>query len=323
MADDSDNKSLLPIVETFDNFPYDAASEAEYYKLYLPGSSEPHGYLHPATVAKMPWDSHFQIIHDPPRRVCILAPSSGPSPSATVNRALASVVDTCVSQRLFHVLDGQHSEPFAIPGAPYAVAVERFAAALFGITSRGASLTAYTTASPGGAVQDLWIATRAARLYSFPSALDTTVAGGVKAGATARDTLLAEAAEEASLPAGLVRARAVSAGVLTYVSATGGAAGWPGEKGLAVPDVVYVYDCELAGDVVPVPGDGEVEGFAKMGVREVRERLLRGEFKPDAAAVLIDFLMRHGVVTAENEENFVEISMRLHRRLPFRIAPPA
>jgi hypothetical protein len=33
---------------------------------------------------------------------------------------------------------------------------------------------------------------------------------------------------------------------------------------------------------------------------------------------LVDFLIRHGIITPENEPDFVEISMRLHRRLPFR-----
>jgi len=94
--------------------------------------------------------------------------------------------------------------------------------------------------------------------------------------------------------------------------------GFPGEKGLVTPDFVYVYDIELPRDVVPRPRDDEVSGFMLMSLEDVRAALLREEFKPDSAAVLVDFLVRHGVVTAENEPDFVEISMRLHRRLPFR-----
>jgi hypothetical protein len=37
----------------------------------------------------------------------------------------------------------------------------------------------------------------------------------------------------------------------------------------------------------------------------------------NSAVVMIDFLVRHGVVTVENEEGFVEMGMRMHRRLPF------
>jgi hypothetical protein len=45
---------------------------------------------------------------------------------------------------------------------------------------------------------------------------------------------------------------------------------------------------------------------------------LRGEFRPDSAAVLVEYLIRHGFITPENEPEFVEINVRLHRRLPFR-----
>ncbi|CAJ2511252.1 Uu.00g068770.m01.CDS01 [Anthostomella pinea] len=150
--------------------------------------------------------------------------------------------------------------------------------------------------------------------------LDVSVAGGIKAGTSPLDTIIAEAGEEASLPPSLVRKNILSAGVLTYVSATG--AEFPGEQGLVVPDLIYAYDMELPADVIPKPHDDEVKGFALMSVPEVQRALLGREFKPDAAAVLVDFLVRHGVITAENEPRLAEITMHLHRRLPFRTAPP-
>lgn len=93
---------------------------------------------------------------------------------------------------------------------------------------------------------------------------------------------------------------------------------FPGEKGLVTPDYIYVYDIKLPLDVIPRPRDDEVSGFTLMTVEEVKSALLRERFKPDSAAVLVEFLIRHGVITPENEEDFVEISMRLRRRLPFR-----
>jgi hypothetical protein len=68
---------------------------------------------------------------------------------------------------------------------------------------------------------------------------------------------------------------------------------------------------------VPVPRDGEVEGFELMGVEEVRVALAEGRFKPNCSVVLLDFLVRHGVLTPENESDYVEIVSRLHRRLEF------
>ena len=91
-----------------------------------------------------------------------------------------------------------------------------------------------------------------------------------------------------------------------------------GEKGLVMPDYIYSYDIELPADVIPRPHDDEVDCFYSMSVEELKAALLRGEFKPDSAAILVHFLIIHGIVTAENEKDYVEINMRLHRMLPFR-----
>jgi hypothetical protein len=51
----------------------------------------------------------------------------------------------------------------------------------------------------------------------------------------------------------------------------------------------------------------------------VREALAEGQFKPNCAMVMIDFLIRHGILTVENEGNYLEILSRLHRRLEFPV----
>jgi len=275
----------------------------------------------PEVVNKMPWTPNFNIQH-PNRTVQVLDPSNGSNTAHAVTSAFSEIVTACIDQNLFHVLCAQHSEPVAIPGATYddsPVSIERFAAALFGVTSRGAHLVAYCfdeKSGGGGGDMKIWIPRRSAHLYTSPGKLDTSVAGGVKAGVSPFQTIVEEAHEEASLPGTLIRERARCRGVISHMNVTG--EGFPGEKGLVTPDFVYVYDIELPRDVVPRPRDDEVSGFMLMSLEDVRAALLREEFKPDSAAVLVDFLVRHGVVTAENEPDFVEISMRLHRRLPFR-----
>lgn len=102
--------------------------------------------------------------------------------------------------------------------------------------------------------------------------------------------------------------------MLTYINAS------KSERGEFVrPDVVYCYDVELDEGTVPEPCDDEVEMFYLMGVEEVKERMLRREFKPNVALVLLDFLIRHGILGAEElgEEGLVEVVQRMHRRLPF------
>ena len=85
--------------------------------------------------------------------------------------------------------------------------------------------------------------------------------------------------------------------------------------------MLYVFDLEMPLDVIPTPGDEEVEEFVLMEVGEVMERMLAGEFKPNVCPIMIDFLMRHGVITPENEPYYVEIGTRLHRTLPMPTRP--
>jgi 8-oxo-dGTP pyrophosphatase MutT (NUDIX family) len=267
----------------------------------------------------MPWTTDFAVQHEKPRRVTILDSSGGKATAATVNAAFANLVAICVERNLFQVLGGRHSEPFAVAGARYdqPVYVERFATSLFGLTTRGAHLVAYTETPEG---MKIWVPRRSPHLFTYPGMLDTTVAGGVKSGASPLHTLVEEADEEASLSEALIRQRVRSRGVISHMGLTG--KGFAGEQGLVTPDYIYVYDIELPIDVVPKPHDDEVHAFYSMSVGEVQEALLRGDFKPDSGAVLVDFLIRHGIITPENEKDFVDINVRLHRRLPFRTGPP-
>ncbi|KAK0881540.1 hypothetical protein LTR87_004681 [Friedmanniomyces endolithicus] len=317
MAQQSGSASYLSLVAACDDFPYDPAAVEAYYQLNLPNDRRPHGYMLPEIVDQMPWTADFAICHDQPRSVTVLDSSNGTDTVSAVNDAFARIVNDCVERKLFDLLCGQHSEPFAIVGANYErpVHVERFAAALFGLTQTGAHLIAYTMDPDTG--MKLWIPRRAAHLYTYPGKLDTTVAGGMKAGSSPYNTVIAEAQEEASFDEVLLRQHARSRGAVSHMSVTG--TGFPGEQGLVVPNVDFIYDMELPPDVVPKPQDGEVGEFYCMSVEEVQAALLREEFKPEPAAVLIDFLIRHSFITPENEPEFVEITTRLHRRLPFKV----
>lgn len=73
--------------------------------------------------------------------------------------------------------------------------------------------------------------------------------------------------------------------------------------------------------MVPKPNDTEVEGFYLWGVEEVKRVMLDGGFKTNSAVVMIDFFVRHGIITVEGEREYTEIVMRMHRRLPFPTGP--
>jgi 8-oxo-dGTP pyrophosphatase MutT (NUDIX family) len=145
--------------------------------------------------------------------------------------------------------------------------------------------------------------------------LDNAVAGGIASGESPFESLVRECGEEASLDEEFVRSSARACGTVTYWYIRDERAG--GETNLMQPEVQYVYDLELPEDTIPKPGDDEVEEFYLWGVEEVQEAMRRGEFKPNCALVVLDFLVRHGILTTENERDYIEIVSRLHRKLEF------
>lgn len=219
--------------------------------------------------------------------------------------------------------------------------IERSASPLFGVVTYGVHLTAYTYTSTTnssftsnkaegeeGKQMRIWVPRRSKTKQTYPGMLDNTVAGGITAGEHPFESVVREAMEEASLPEDLVRKKAKAVGCVTYFHIRDLRAG--GETGLLQPECQYVYDLDLTPDVggaegspaeevVCKPNDDEVEGFEIMNTTQVLEALGREEFKPNCAVVMIDFLVRHGIITRENERDYIEICSRLHRRLEFPI----
>ncbi|KAG5989817.1 hypothetical protein E4U43_004427 [Claviceps pusilla] len=299
--------SLLHLIAIVDNTPLDFETNcAPYYRLHLSPDPRTHGYIHPDVVSRMPWPSSFVINHEH-RHVTLSPCPSGTSLSAHANVAFQQAVDTAIEKSIFPSLNGMHSEYFRLMGAREFVRVERFASSLFGIATRGAHLTCYVRAAQGPPM--IWVARRSAKLLAYPGLLDSTVAGGVKADHSPLDCILAESDEEAALPVDLVAEHVRSVGVITLANTNV-------RSHLHHSEVLYIYDLELPADVVPRPHDGEVDEFVLMSCDEVRRRMLNQEFKPNVCPVLIDFLVRHAVITPEHEPQYVDICSRLRRKLP-------
>ncbi|KAL1854327.1 hypothetical protein Daus18300_011513 [Diaporthe australafricana] len=316
MADDeTKGPSLLKVISLNDSCPYDPSFFDPLYRLYLPNDDRPHGFLPLDVVEKMPWTSDFKTTHGNERRVEVLDSSAGQDTSAACNRAFAKLVADCQEKDLFN-LNGEEYEKFAVVGVNYPVRLFRYAAPLFGIVSQGAHLTAYTRMSSGLKIR---VARRSPTISTFPNKLDSTVAGGISAEDTPFETIVREADEEASLPEDLTRRDIRPVGVLTYITVL--EKGQEEVGGLVKPDMVHVYDMEVAEDVVPKPHDDEVKEFYLLTPGEVKAALLREEFKSNSAAVMVDFFIRHGIISADNERNYTEMNMRLHRTLPFATAP--
>jgi 8-oxo-dGTP pyrophosphatase MutT (NUDIX family) len=191
--------------------------------------------------------------------------------------------------------------------------VERVALGLFGTMMYGVHMVAYAKDDTATHGVKLWVARRAATKPTFPSMLDNTAAGGLCTGEEPRECVVREANEEADLDEDFVRKEAECVGTVTYVYITDEKG--IGEGGFIQPECQWVYELELPSNVVPRPKDGEVSGFMLCDVDEVKAQLARGEYKPNCALCIINFFVRRGILTEDNEPDLDEIVRKMHREI--------
>lgn len=231
-------------------------------------------------------------------------------------RAAATVHYWRINQA-FEILNGWRNELYPVYGPQNEVlySIERSASALFGIMTYGVHMTAYVRSPQSSHGIKIWVPRRAAGKQTYGGMLDNTVAGGMATSETSLECLVREAEEEASLPGDLVEKCSTSRGAVTYIYIRTAKA--TGEIGLIQPECQFVYDLELPADIIPKPNDSEVQEFYLWDVEEVQEHMARGEFKPNCALIMLDFFIRHGILTPENERDYDEINGRIHRKLEF------
>ena len=316
---DSGPKGNLDLINECDNFPYYETNRQlylahvnTYYGLYVkdfPGVEL--GYLLPS-VAQVFRGLPDWKINDDERSLTLITGSN----EIDRTRAVGFTTQAMRATDHFQVLRGWRDELYPVygPNGQLLFSIERSASPLFGIVTYGCHMTAYTRKKAENDDMRIWVPRRAASKSTYPSKLDNTVAGGIGTGETPFESLIRESQEEASLAEEIVRKEVKAVGTVTYFHIRDYRAG--GETKLLQPECQYVYDLELDEDVVPKPSDDEVEGFELKTVDEVKQSLRDGEFKPNCALVLLDFFVRHGILTAE-DPGYIEIVARLHRRLEF------
>lgn len=197
------------------------------------------------------------------------------------------------------VIGSWRNEPYAVaarPEGPVLFLMERTAIPQFGIWATGVHLNGFVRK---GSELLMWIGRRSPDKQVAPNKLDQLVAGGRSAGHGIRETLLKEAEEEAGLDVGLA-SRAISVGALSYRTRR--------REGLR-RDVLYIFDLELPPDFTPVNRDGEISTFELWPIDQVLDRVRdTDDFKFNCALVVIDFLIRHGVITPENEPDYLTLA---------------
>jgi hypothetical protein len=240
-----------------------------------------------------------------PNLLQVSAESIALRPSLATPEARAAALD-----EIGRTLNRNHGTP-ALRGERYRVAarwgdpvlttIDRGMVSLFGVRAVGIHVNGLVQRPDG---LHLWVGRRAANKPVAPNKLDNLVAGGQPAGLGLKENLLKEAAEEADISADLA-STARPAGMVSYCMED--------EWGLK-PDVMFCYDLDLPEDFVPHNTDGELAGFMLWPIADVARQVRdTDEFKFNVNLVIIDLMVRNGLIDPDSEPDYVEIVRGLRR----------
>lgn len=229
-----------------------------------------------------------------------------PATPAAITAALDGIAEALVAARVLPRLKGERYAVAALWGAERLGSCDRAAVPVLGLPAYGIHINGFTRLGPAPQDLRLWIGQRAADREVAPGKLDTMVGGGQPAELTLAENVVKEAAEEAGLTAERVR-HARPTGAVTYTRHD--------SFGLRV-DTLYSFDLELAPGEQPHPQDDEVACFHFYSAADVLEILAAGDsFKNNCALMVIDFLIRHGVLTPDMP-GYAALCRGMHGRHP-------
>ncbi|XP_049957849.1 uncharacterized protein LOC126474411 isoform X2 [Schistocerca serialis cubense] len=214
-----------------------------------------------------------------------------------------AVLKDCRANNIFIALKGWREECYEVCAAYASKALlkmDRSATCLFGIRNYGVDINGYVRHPEKGLC--LWLQQRSATKQTWPGKWDNMVGGGLSVGYTIMETAIKEAAEEASIPLELMKNLRPAGSVSFFFES---------ERGL-FPNTEFVFDLELPLDFVPFNSDGEVQCFQLLPAMDVLEKVFSPDFKTTSCPVIVDFLIRHGLVSIENEPNLPQVVELLH-----------
>jgi isopentenyldiphosphate isomerase len=219
--------------------------------------------------------------------------------------------------------------------------VNRMAAPFLGITSVGVHLLCYVRGDGDGDDDDddddgddgdktsknnnndnnnnvsLWLAQRAANKSHYPLYWDPTVAGGQPADIGLFQNVIKEAGEEAGIDPELVTKNAISTGGLSQMTCK--------PNGTCMKQsLYYIWDMQVDRKTfIPHPTDGEVVQFELCTAKQLEYEVRYGDrLRPAMILVITDFLIRHGIITPDNESDYAKITAAIHReRLVLEYTP--
>jgi len=200
-------------------------------------------------------------------------------------------------------LEGWRNENYPVSPtwgqAPF-LDIERAAVVKMGVKGYGIHMNGFIGR---GKNIKLWVAKRSATRPVAPGKLDHLVAGGLPINISLLDNLIKEAKEEAGIPKDLSQ-HAIPVGALSYVMQL--------QEGLR-QDTIFCYDLELPENFIPVNQDGEVSDFYLYPIQKVKELLeTTDQFKFNTGMVIIDFMIRHGIIEPDDSQ-YLSLIQALHQ----------
>jgi len=227
------------------------------------------------------------------------------------SKVIANMFNLWREQKLFHCLAGWRDELYPIFGKDHKplLVIERAGGGLLGIRHFGVHINGYVrdTDENGKPIIKMWIAKRALTKQTFPDMYDNVVAGGLPVGQTPIECAVRECMEEAYFPPEIAK-KVVPVGAVTYTFYN-----FDGIK----PENQYLYDLELSKDDLPKINDGEVQSFNLWDFDKITEVLKNHEFCPTAGLIVIEFMIRHGIITPNNEKDYLDIVSSFHNDIGF------
>ncbi|KAF0692586.1 Aste57867_16341 [Aphanomyces stellatus] len=190
--------------------------------------------------------------------------------------------------------------------------VDRSASTFFGIHQYGCHLNGFVRhnkQSPHD--MSIWLATRDASKAIHPGKLDSLVGGGLPWDLSPTENMLKEAEEEAGMSRAEAMTAMTAAGAISYVN---------DEPHGFKANTMFIFDMELPATWTPRNTDGEVARFDLWPADKVLDalRTTPDSFKPDICLVLVDFFIRHGLVTPDDfvKPGYDRVCAMLHPPIP-------
>ncbi|XP_033728823.1 nudix hydrolase 24, chloroplastic-like [Pecten maximus] len=216
--------------------------------------------------------------------------------------AVAKVLEDLRQKDVFLSLRGWRNETYDIRHTFAEVpllAIERSGTGLFGTVEYGVHINGYC--HKDGQLM-MWVGRRSKTKQTYPGLLDNMCAGGLSSGLGVRECAIKECQEEASVPMEMFSGLHQT-GCISYI--------YEDERGI-FPECEFTFDMLLPETFIPVNADGEVDHFELMSMEKIKEMIIDEEFKPNSALVIMDFMIRHGLITTENEPNLCYLIEMMH-----------